>query len=38
MSAISPSEYEEIRIESDTGKTIDLRLCVVSFQYFDDLF
>ena len=38
MSAISPSEYEEIRIESDTGKTIDLRLGVVSFQYFEDLF
>ena len=38
MSALSPSEYEEIRIESDTGKTIDLRLGVVSFQYFEDLF
>ena len=38
MSAISPSEYEEIRIESDTGKTIDLRLGVDSFQYFEDIF
>ena len=38
MPAISPCEYEEIKIESDSGKTIDLRLGVVSFQYFEDLF
>ena len=38
MPAISPCEYELITIESDQGVTIDLRLCVVSFQYFEDLF
>ena len=38
MPAISPCEYELITIESDQGVTIDLRLGVVSFQYFEDLF
>ena len=38
MPAISPCEYEIINIESDQGVTIDLRLGVVSFQYFEDLF
>ena len=38
MPAISPREYELITIESDQGVTIDLRLGVVSFQYFEDLF
>ena len=38
MSAISPARYEEIRIQSDGKKHIDLRLGVVSFQYFEDLF
>ena len=33
MPAISPCEYEEIKIESDSGKTIDLRLGVVSVSY-----
>ena len=37
MPAISPCEYELITIESDQGVTIDLRLGVVSFQYFEDL-
>ena len=35
MPAISPCEYEIINIESDQGVTIDLRLGVVSFQYFE---
>ena len=38
MPAISPCEYELMTIESDQGVTIDLRLGVVSFQYFEDLF
>ena len=38
MPAISPCEYELITIESDQGVTIDLRLGVVSFQYYEDLF
>ena len=38
MPAISPCEYELITLESDQGVTIDLRLGVVSFQYFEDLF
>ena len=38
MPAISPCEYELITIEADQGVTIDLRLGVVSFQYFEDLF
>ena len=38
MPAISPCEYELITIESDQGVTVDLRLGVVSFQYFEDLF
>ena len=38
MPAISPCEYELITIESDQGVTIALRLGVVSFQYFEDLF
>ena len=38
MPAISPCEYELITIESDQVVTIDLRLGVVSFQYFEDLF
>ena len=38
MPAISPCEDELITIESDQGVTIDLRLGVVSFQYFEDLF
>ena len=38
MPAISPCEYELINIESDQGVTIDLRLGVVSFQYYEDLF
>ena len=38
MPALSPCEYELITIESDQGVTVDLRLGVVSFQYFEDLF
>ena len=38
MPAISPCEYELITIESDQGVTIDLRLGMVSFQYYEDLF
>jgi len=38
MAAIDPCEYEEIIIQSDQGVSVDLRLGVVSFQYFEDLF
>ena len=38
MAAIDPCEYEEITIQSDQGFSVDLRLGVVSFQYFEDLF
>ena len=38
MPALSPCEYELITIESDQGVTVDLRLGVVSFQYYEDLF
>ena len=39
MSAIDAANYEEITIESNDGtKTVDLRLGVVSFDYFEDLF
>ena len=39
MTAISPSRYDEITIESSDGKftTIDLRLGVASFYYYEDL-
>jgi hypothetical protein len=39
MSAIESAEYQEIIIESNDGsKTVDLRLGVVSFRYYEDLF
>lgn len=39
MSAIESAEYQEIVIESNDGsKTVDLRLGVVSFRYYEDLF
>ena len=39
MAAIDPCLYEEITIESGDGKTtIDLRLGVVQFLYYEDLF
>ena len=39
MTAISPSRYDEITIESADGKstTVDLRLGVASFFYYEDL-
>ena len=39
MAAISPSRYDEVTIESADGKstTIDLRLGLASFLYFEDL-
>ena len=39
MTAISPSRYDEITIVSSDGKstTIDLRLGVASFYYYEDL-
>ena len=39
MSARESSEYQEIIIESNDGsKTVDLRLGVVAFRYYEDLF
>ena len=40
MAAIDPSVYEEIEISAsnEDGKTIDLRLGVVKFNYYEDLF
>ena len=39
MSAILSSEYQEIIIESNDGsKSVDLRLGVVDFKYYEDLF
>jgi len=39
MSARDSSEYQEIIIESNDGsKTVDLRLGVVAFRYYEDLF
>jgi len=39
MAAIDPSVYEEIEISAsnEDGKTIDLRLGVVKFNYYEDL-
>lgn len=39
MTAISPSRYDEITIESSDGKgtTVDLRLGVSSFLYYEDI-
>ena len=42
MSAINSSIYEDIEISAETttgkGDTLDLRLGVVKFNYFEDLF
>src|SRR6056300_907838 len=39
MSARESSEYQEIIIESNDGsKTVDLRLGVIEFSYYEDLF
>ena len=42
MAAIDSSIYEEIEISAETttgqGKTVDLRLGVVKFSYYEDLF
>ena len=38
MSAIDPSLYEEIVIESPSGKTVDITQGVVMIDYYEDLF
>lgn len=38
MAAIDAANYDEITLESSNGKTVDLRLGVLSFDYFEDLF
>lgn len=39
MSAIESSNYQEIIIESNNGeKTVDLRVGVIEFSYYEDLF
>ena len=42
MAAIDPAIYEEMEISAETtdgsGKTIDLKLGVVKFNYYEDLF
>ena len=42
MGAINPAIYEEMEISAETTtgtpKTIDLKLGVVSFNYYEDLF
>ena len=42
MASIDSSIYEEIEISAETttgdGKTVDLKLGVVKFNYYEDLF